>query len=451
MVSDADLMPLVQRFAKMRALAARAIAESPRDTRALFGAGMASRITGDYATARNAYARAVELEPENPNFLFELAVVQEYLGNFDAAAETYARVLKAAPAAYKARQGLIQLQKQSVANNSIAVLEREFTGPDEDGWRTLHIGHALAKTYEDMGDHPASFAWLDRAKARRAQLHPYDDAREAALADAALASVENLPPTTGFDSSEPIFVAGMPRTGTTLVDRIISSHPQVSSAGEIGNFLQLFQRMNQTGPTPPGLGHVLFSRTGSTDMAQLGRLYIDSTRPLTGATPHFVDKAPSNYLQAGIILRALPNARVICLRRHALDSCLSNYKQIFPIDDRYYDYVYTLEGTARKFVHYDRVMRHWGKTLPPERYLEVSYDELVANQEAVTRRIIGFCGLPWDDRCLDFHKNAAGVATPSAKQVRSAMYATSMGRWAKYGALLDPARRVLEQAGIAID
>ena len=102
MVSDADLMPLVQRFAKMRALAARAIAESPRDTRALFGAGMASRITGDYATARNAYARAVELEPENPNFLFELAVVQEYLGNFDAAAETYARVLKAAMQPVKA-------------------------------------------------------------------------------------------------------------------------------------------------------------------------------------------------------------------------------------------------------------------------------------------------------------------------------------------------------------
>jgi hypothetical protein len=231
---------------------------------------------------------------------------------------------------------------------------------------------------------------------------------------------------------------------------VLSSHPQVTSAGEIGNFLQLLKLMS--GSTAPGSLHPeTFARAGQVDYARLGRAYIDSTRPLTGAAPRFVDKAPSNYFVAPLILRALPNARIVCIRRHPLDSCLSNYKQIFPMDDRYFDYVYDLAWTAEKFVLFDRMLAHWREVLAPHQFMVLQYEDLVANQEARTRELLAFCGLSWDERTLSFHENAAGVSTPSARQVRQAMNAGAVGRWAKYGALLDPARRVLEKAGISLN
>jgi tetratricopeptide (TPR) repeat protein len=446
---EAKLQQYVGRFAAMRALAARAVKESPDDVRARFGAGIAYRITLDNQAALAEFQRCCELEPGNTHYLYERGVTQEYLGQFDAAAQSYAAALQAVPENYKARYALTALRKQSVLSNSIPELEREFAmGDDADGWRSLHLGHALAKSYEDLGELEKAFAWLGLAKRRRRERHPFLIAREAATASAALSVQPQA--GEGCETTEPIFVTGLPRSGTTLVDRILSSHPDVTSAGEMNNFLHLLKMMSGS-TTPASLDDDMLSRASSVDFVKLGRAYVDSTRPVTGAAPRFVDKAPSNYFLAPLILRALPNARVICLRRHPLDSCLSNYKQIFPFDDRYHDYVYDLTSTAQKFVQFDRVISHWRRTLPPERFMVLQYEDLVTNQEARTRELLAFCGLAWDDRCIAFHENAAGVATPSARQVRTAMYTSAMGRWAKYGALLDPARRVLEQAGIALD
>lgn len=444
---DAEVAKVVGRFAAMRQLAAQAARENPQDVRARFGAAMAFRISGDYRAALAEFERASALEPGNTHFLFELGTTQEYFGRFDDATRSYEAALRAEPLNYKARHALVQLQKQTVASNSIAELERQFQLLDQDGWRTLHIGHALAKTYEDLGDTPKSFDWLTRAKRRRRELYPFDTKADAALADAAL-QVSPLE-GAGWEASDPIFVTGLPRSGTTLVDRILSSHPEVTSAGEIGNFLQLLKLMSGA-PGKESLSVALFDRLRGVDWAALGRNYIDSTRPLTGAAPRFVDKAPSNYLLAPAILRALPNARIVCMRRHPLDSCLSNYKQIFPFEDRYHDYVYALDSTARKFVQFDRVIAHWRAALPPERFMVLQYEDLVADQEARTHELLAFCGLPWDERCLAFHENAAGVSTPSARQVRSAMNSAAVGRWTKYGALLDPARKVLDAAGVVL-
>jgi tetratricopeptide (TPR) repeat protein len=444
---EAELAKLVGRFAAMRQLAARAARDNPEDVRAHFGAAMAFRISGDYRAAAAAFERASALEPANTHFLFELGATQEYLGQFEAAARSYAAALKAEPLNYKARHAMVQLQKQTIASNSIPELERQFQLPDADGWRTLHIGHALAKTYEDLGDTAKSFDWLTRAKRRRREFHPFDAMADAALADAALKAAPAA--GDGCAGSDPIFVTGLPRSGTTLVDRILSSHPQVTSAGEIGNFLQLLKLMSGA-PGPESLSVALFNHLGGVDWARLGRLYVDSTRPLTGAAPHFVDKAPSNYMLAPLILRALPNARIVCMRRHPLDSCLSNYKQIFPFEDRYHDYVYDLASTAQKFIQFNRVIEYWRSVLPADRFMILQYEDLVGDQEGMTRGLLAFCDLPWDERCLAFQENAAGVSTPSARQVRSPMNSAAVGRWAKYGSLLDPAREVLTAAGVAL-
>lgn len=445
MPNEADIDKLVRRFGAMRAIAARAVDENPGDERALFGAAMAFRISGDHESARAHWSALNNLRSNNTHFLFELGQTLEHLGCFDDALARYEAALKAEPLNYRARHALVQLQKQTIAANHVAELEKQIAWPDNDGWRWLFLGHALAKTYEDFGDFAKSFDWLIGAKKTRRSLHPYSPTHEEELGRAAQAF--GALRDGGCESSEPIFVSGLPRSGTTLVDRILSSHPDVTSAGEIGNFVQLLKLMSDS-QTPATLDVDTLSRAADVDLAKLGRCYIESTRPLTGSAPRFIDKAPSNFFLAPIILSALPNTRIVCMRRHPLDSVLSNFKQIFPFDDRYYDYVYDLRWTAQKFVVFDRLIARWREMLPADRFMVLQYEDLVANQVARTRELLAFCGLEWDARVLSFHENTAGVSTPSARQVRQAMNTLAVGRWEKYGSALDPAREVLEQAGI---
>jgi tetratricopeptide (TPR) repeat protein len=442
------LQELVLRFAKMRAVAARAVAENPADLRALFGAGVACRLSGDYVTAEKHFLTASRLQAGNPFLLFELGVVQEYLGRFEEAGKSYRGSLKADPAYFKARLALVMLERQTQDSNMIRELEAQFQGRDEEGWRTLHLGHALSKTWEDMGDHQRSFDWLLRGKRRRREIRPWREAEQAVISETALGTWEAMSTRPGFASEEPIFIVGMPRSGTTLVDRILSSHPDVSSAGELPTFPQLFKLLSgATGKA--GLdADTMKAAASRVDPQALGNFYLQSTRPITGHRKRFIDKAPSNYIMAGAILRALPNARVICMRRHPLDTLVGNFKQILTVEDPYYDYAFDIQTTARKLVQFDRTIKGWAAVLPANRFIELSYETLVDNQEAETRRLLAFCGLAWDDRCLNFHENTAGVGTPSARQVRSAIFRTAVGRWEKYGALLDPAKAVLSEAGL---
>lgn len=438
---------LVTRFAKMRAVAARAVADNPNNFKALFGAGVAYRLAGDFVSAEKHFLAADRLQPGNPFLLFELGIVQEYLGKFDEAIARYRSSLKSDPGYFKARLALVMLQKQTVDSNMIPEMERQFEGRDEDGWRTLHLGHALSKTWEDIGDHAKSFDWLVRGKRRRRDIRPYREADQVAISDAAPETWNAMSARAGHPSNEPIFIVGMPRSGTTLLDRILSSHPDVSSAGELPTFPQLFKLLTGS-RTKTGIDTETLKAAGNIDPEALGRFYIQSTRPITGQSKRFIDKAPSNYLMAGAILRALPNARVICMRRHPLDTLIGNFKQILPIEDPYYDYVFDIRTTARKIVQFDRTIKTWANVLPPDRFLELSYEALVDNQEAETRRLLAFCNLAWDDRCLNFHENASGVGTPSARQVRSAIFRTAVGRWERYGDVLNPAKAIFAEAGL---
>lgn len=439
------LQELVTRFAKMRAVAARAVAENPGNFKALFGAGVACRLSSDFETAEKHFLAAAHLQPGNPFLLFELGVVQEYLGRFDEAAASYRRSLRADPAYFKARLALVMLERQTPDSNMISEMEAQFQGRDEDGWRTLHLGHALSKTWEDLGDHAKSFDWLVRGKRRRREMRPWREAEHALASEAALGTWDAMSHRPGFSSDEPIFIVGMPRSGTTLVDRILSSHPDVESAGELPTFPQLFKLLSGSA-SKAGLDAETSKMASRIDPRVLGQLYLQSTRPITGHRKRFIDKAPGNYIMAGAILRALPNARLICMRRHPLDTIVGNFKQILTIEDPYYDYAFDIQATARKLVQFDRTIKGWSALLPENRFIELSYEALVENQEAETRRLLAFCGLAWDDRCLNFHENAAGVGTPSARQVRSAIFKTAIGRWEKYGALLDPAKNVLADA-----
>jgi hypothetical protein len=192
------------------------------------------------------------------------------------------------------------------------------------------------------------------------------------------------------------------------------------------------------------------ARARQIDPTRLGASYLASTRPATSCKPRFVDKLPHNFLYAGFIARALPNARIICLRRGAMDTCLSNFRQLFAQTSPYYDYSFDLLDTGRYFLLFEQLMAHWRRVLPG-RILEVEYESLVEHQEARTRELLDHCGLPWDEQCLRFEHNPAPVATASAVQVREPINRSSIGRWRKYQAQVEPLQALLRGAGVALD
>ncbi len=449
MTTEWDIERFVQRFAKMRELAAETARENPTDARVQQAAAQAYALSGDYENACRARLRARTIDPKDSDNLYHLGVVQEYLGQFDSARRSYEAALAVNRELAGARYSLVRLVKQTPTANHIAELTRQLNEPDALGWRSLFFGHALAKTYEDFGDLPTSFEWLKKGKGRRNAQRPYSKDYERQATDACLASVEGVAmESAGAASEEPIFVCGLPRSGTTLVDRILSSHRDVASLGEIDNFIALTSLSAAAlNGAPPSTMAALKDARGL-DFRKLGERYVASTRPLGGATAKFVDKAPSNYMWAGLILKALPNARIVVVARAPMDLCLANYRQIFPIDDRFYDYANDLAAAADKVIQFNRATAHWRDRLPSDRFMVVKYEALVDDQETQTRALLAFCGLPWDDNCLMFHQNTAPVATPSAAQVRQPMNRGAIDRWRRYGSLLDPAARVLAGEGL---
>lgn len=447
----ARLLILLRRDGDAGRAARQALAAAPDDALTLDTIGCVLARLGDHAASLTPFEGAVAAQPDNLSYRYNLAAACGFTGRVDAARDHYEAILRADPRDARVHYALAILSRQSAQANHVPRLDaalKAATRPED----ALRIRYALVKSHEDMGHADQAFAHLSAANSAHKQTIGYDFATDAAIFDA----IERLfakgaPPAwgQGLDDSAPIFVTGMPRTGTTLVDRILSSHHQVGSAGELQAMPLAVKQLAGT-RSRLVIDPDTIAASAAADALAMGQAYMArASHHRPDGTPRFVDKLPANFLYIGHILHALPNARIVCLRRHPMDTVWSNYKNLFASQSTYYAYSYDLMDTARYYARFDRLMALWDR-LFPGRVLNLGYEALVADQEGETRRLLAHCDLAWDAACLSFHENSAPVATPSAAQVRRPLNADAVARWKRHETALAPVRDWLAGQGIAL-
>lgn len=439
-------LTITQDLAAALAQADRALALAPSDPRLLDTLGVVYTQCNAHDRAADAFRRACALAPDNAGYRFNLGVCLMFHGDNAGAEAELDACVRLEPRHWRAHYTLSQVRRQTVDDNHLERLQQALALAGTSPTALLYVHMAMAKELEDLGRHAESFAHLVAGKSAPRKLLGYSSERDAELFDALADAVDADEGGPGPDSDEPIFIVGMPRTGTTLVDRIVSSHSAVHSAGELHNFAVAWKRA-LGGPNFRMFSAADLRASRKIDWAGLGRAYVESTRPVTGHTPRFTDKLPHNFLYLGFILKALPNAKVICVRRNPLDTCLSNFRQLFAPESPYFDYSYDLLDTGRYYMAFDRLMRRWHERFPG-RILDVQYEDVVDDLDASVRGILDHCGLPFEEACLRFERNSAPVTTASATQVRRPIYRSAMQRWKLYERELAPLAALFAKAGV---
>ncbi len=438
LIQQGDLTAATHELARLRALAWD-------DSFLLMHIGQLYTHLSVFDLAYDCFKRSVALAPRDTQALYNLATAATAVGDLDEAVALYGQVIALKPSDYDAYYNRATLRKWTADENHIAEMEALLRSGVPDMKGAVQLFYALSKEYEDLGDAGASFAHLRRGADLRASMMAYHVSTDTD----AMADIERVfdagffkDGVTTSDNPGPIFIVGLPRTGTTLVDRILSSHSRVDSLGEIHDFAQMLMRL--AGPAANKAD--LIEKSADIDFKALGKAYLASTAARGQAGPFLVDKTPANFLYLGLIARALPTARIIHLTRDPMDSCFAIYKTLFRLG---YPYSYRLEDLADYYAAYRKLMAHWHRVLPG-RILDVSYESLVTDLEGQTNRMVTHCGLAFEDACLTFHENKSASATASAAQVRQPLYASSVGRWKAHADALAPLKARLESHGVAL-
>jgi tetratricopeptide (TPR) repeat protein len=404
----------------------------------------------DQQRALLAYDQAVAAAPADPLFIFNRATVRRFLGQLAEAEADYDRVIALNPRDYEAYRNRSELRAQTAGRNHVAELERLAAGSIPDWRAELQLHYALAKEYEDLADYDNSFRHLQRGSQLRRQHLRYDVANDVATVDWIIDAFPSMPTAATSDTcgEAPIFVVGLPRSGSTLVDRILGSHSQLQSAGELNCFaLALVDAVRRQSGDASLSRRELVAHSASVDFSALGRDYMARARAAGAAAGRFTDKMPLNYLYCGLVARALPNARIVHVSRSPMAACYAIYKTLF---EDGYPFSYDLAELAQYYVGYRRLMTHWSATVP-QTMLSLRYEDLVADQLGQTRKLLQFCGLEWQDACTQFHQDPTATTTASAAQVRRPIYDSSVAQWRHYEAQLAGLRSQLNAAGIPAD
>jgi tetratricopeptide (TPR) repeat protein len=405
----------------------------PDDDDAWAGYGWALAQAGRVKAAEEAYRRSLELNQESPGIHMARAHMLKTLGNQEEALEAYRKSIEYNPALGESYWSMANLKVFRFADEEVSEMEQQLKSDDLKEESRVNFLFALGKAYEDRKDYGKAWLNYDQGNQLQRTNVVYDaEENESQLKKIREVFTKELMETldgAGHDAPDPIFIVGLPRTGSTLVEQILASHSKVEGTAELPN---LGTTANSTGKYRPD--DLTYPDTIATltkrDFESYGREYLKQVaRHRVLGTPFFIDKMPNNFIHAGWLKLILPNAKIINTRRHPMDGLLGVYKQLFAKGQPFTYDVYDLADFYRCYIE---IMQHWHEVLPGQ-VLDVHYEDTVTDLETQVRRILDFCGLEFEEACLRYYETARPVKTASSEQVRQPIYTTALGLWKKYG------------------
>jgi Flp pilus assembly protein TadD len=423
-------------------LCRQALRMNPHSADLHFNLGRVAHQAERWEEVISAYSKGLELQPNVADAMSGLAVACNIMGRFDEAKRLYYQALELKPDKPDLHAGLLGLEERSVMLERLERIEKIYAAPNIDEEGKLSLAFALAKFLEKEGEYQRAFHYLDEGNRIRRASFEYNQEEEHESFELVKSTFtkEFFTQRSGYGvtSEMPIFILGMPRSGTTLIEQILASHPQVSGAGE----LTILHRSVSARCTPVEFAQYpeAVAKWGEEDFNALGEEYLQKLQKYSEGEERVTDKMPHNFLMLGMIHLAIPNAKVIHCRRDPMDNCLSIFKQDFKSTHKY---AYDLEELGNHYRRYTDLMQHWQDALPEGAVFDLQYEEMVADQEGVSRKLLEFCGLPWDDNCLRFHETERAVLTASQSQVRKEIYSDSVELWRRYEEQLQPLIKAL--------
>ncbi len=431
------------------AAAEAAAALTPEDPGALDAVATFLVFAADQKRALRYLDAAVQRAPKARDIRVRRAMVRRYVGDFSGADADYAAILADNPTDAEVLKARGELRTEPATNETIAQLEASLAQDATKDEDRIGLYFALAKACEDTGDYPASWRHLRAGNNLKRAGLSYRAANDTDMVERIMAGFPAaLAPAVSSQLESPIFIVGLPRTGTTLIDRTLGSHSEVHSAGELGALTEaITEALSRIRPTAELSLAEFADLLPSADHELIAEEYLARARPWRGQKARFTDKQPPNFYYCGLIRRAFPGARIVHVTRHPLAAAHAIYKTLF---NNAYPFSYDLNEIADFMIGYRKLMAHWHSVMPGQ-ILDVAYEDMVTDQEATTRRLLDFCGLEFEAQCLDFHRNPASVMTASSVQVRQPLYESSLHRWREFSAELQPVRERLNLAGIAVD
>ena len=385
--------------------------------------------------------RARDAGLDSADFRYFHALQLQFNGDIAEAEAQMEACLRTGPTFGRASLSLARIRRQTAQSNHVDFIRARLAQVAPGSEDHAAFEFALYEELDDLGDHDAAWQALARGNAiMRARTHHDTDA-DGRLIEQLIRvfDTDATVDTDDLDGPTPIFIVGLPRSGTTLLERILGTHSQVASAGELTDLpKQLRWVANQHGHAL--LDETLLAATGTLDFTELGRRYLAQTQWRAQGRRFYVDKLPPNWMLVGHLRRALPRAKILHLVRDPMDVCFSNWRALF---GDAYAYSYDFESLARHHAQYRRLMAHWHR-VHPGFVLDVPYADLVNDTETICRRVLAFCGQPFEADCLDHTRNRSSVSTLSSAQVREPIHARGIGEWRRYATPLEPLRRLLE-------
>lgn len=410
-----------------------AVALSPDYADAYNNLGYTLQALGDFEGAKASYAQALVHEPCYASAHNNLGNLHKDLGDLAAAEASYRRAIDIQPDFARAYFNLADIKTFTARDDDFTAIAGQLAATPDARGHAHYLHFALAKALEDLRAYDEAFVHFEAGnRLKRASL-VYDEAKLVGyLRD--MARLYDAPlfarfADAGDPSDAPIFIVGMPRAGSTLVEQILASHASVHGGGERLDFDAAMASI-----LPPASAAARVEGLAPAQLRALGADYLARLPALPPGRSRITDKLPANFMHAGLIHLALPRAKIVHVARDPMDTCVSCYAKLF---DAGQEFTYDLAELGRYHVECGRLMDHW-RTAMPDAVYEISYEALVADMEGETRKLLAFCGLSWDPDCLAFHENARPVQTASATQVRKPLYGSSVGRWKRYARHLDP-------------